>query len=261
MNTKSKTILMLAIIMASTLAVTMTPISAETEGDPEAPEQFFNRGQQIQRFKEALKNKLQNRVQSQEFAPPEEIELEDLDEDDVEGMIADVENAAETAQVYGKVWIVRLHGESWSITSSEDTVDDDSMPLGMLLAVKKIKVTEYGTLYEVLRGAVGHDGERVIVEGFAVLKDGVFAMMLTGEDFDLKGIGRIAPARVGVRVGMKGFMSHDGKQYHFKVTGRAHPIRSIWRWRKNQNEAAPGDLSPTAKPQTVPRNTPNASPF
>ena len=63
------------------------------------------------------------------------------------------------------------------------------------------------------------------IEGFAVLdSDEVFYMALEGEELSFKAIGKIAPARMGVRVAMKGYMTHDGVEYSHTMRGRAIPF-------------------------------------
>ena len=54
--------------------------------------------------------------------------------------------------------------------------------------------------------------------------DGVFYMTLECEDLSFKAIGRIAPAKMGVRVAMKGYMTHDGVEYSHSMRGRAVPF-------------------------------------
>ena len=88
------------------------------------------------------------------------------------------------------------------------------------------KTTEYGKLYKVLWGRINHEGDKVEIEGYAVLDtDGIFYMKLEGEDMSFKSIGRISPAGIGVKVAMKGYMVHEDTDYSFEMQGRAIPLR------------------------------------
>jgi len=181
-----------------------------------------------------------------EAEPLAELDVDDLDEAEAESMIGNVEDAAATEEAPGPIWLVHVRGFSWAAADTEDT--EERNPMGMNLVVRKVKTTEIGTLYEVVRGVVGHNGERVKVEGKAVLLgDGVFAMKLHGEDLELKAVGRIAPARIGVRVAMKGKLVDDGEDYRFKMTGRAIPTRPMLAWRRN----APAADEAQPKPSTT----------
>jgi len=228
----TKTLLIAAMVMAAALAVGLTPIYAQPEADASQSEPFFNRVQQLERLKEAIRNRLQTQQSIGEAEPPAELDVDDLDEAEAESMIGSVEDAAATDEAPGPIWLVHVRGFSWAAADTADT--EERNPMGMNLAVRKVKTTEIGVLYEVVRGVVGHDGERVKVEGKVVLLgDGVFAMKLHGEDLELKAVGRIAPARVGIRVAMKGKLVDDGEDYRFKAAGRAIPIRPMWAWRRS----------------------------
>jgi len=52
----------------------------------------------------------------------------------------------------------------------------------------------------------------------------VFYMALDGEDLEYKAIGKIAPAMGGVRVAMKGYITHDGVEFSHTMQGRAVPF-------------------------------------
>jgi hypothetical protein len=237
----TKTLLIAAVVAVAVLAAGLTPIYAQPEADTPNTEPFFNRAQQLERLRETLRNRLQIRQSNGEASPPAEIDVDDLDEAEIDSIIGSVESAEATDESLGPIWLVHTRGFSWSTDATEDS--EGRTPIGMYLAVRKVKTTETGTLYEVIRGTVGHEGERVKVEGKAVLRDdGVFALKLSGEDLELKAVGRVARARVGVRVAMKGRLVHDGEDYSFKMTGRAIPIRPMWAWRRSnpaQDEEQP----------------------
>jgi len=237
----TKTLLIAAMVMAAALAVGLTPVGAQPEADASQPEPFLIRAQQLERLKETLMNRLQTRQSIGAAGPPAELDIDDLDDAEAEAMIGSVEDAEATDEARGPIWLVHVRGFSWATADTEDT--EARNPIGMNLAVRKVKTTEKGVLYEVIRGVVGHDGERVKVEGKAVLLgNGVFAMKLHGEELELKAVGRIAPARIGVRVAMKGKLVDDGEDYRFKMTGRAIPIMPMWAWRRSapaNDEAQP----------------------
>lgn len=240
----TKTLFIAAIVMTAVLAAGLTPINAQPEAETSQSEPFFNRAQHLERLRMTLRNRLQIKQGNGEASPPTEIEVDDLDEAEAEPMIGAVEDAAATDEIRGPIWLVHMRGFSWSTDATEDA--EERTPIGLYLAVRKVKTTEIGTLYEVIRGTVGHDGERVKVEGKAVLLgEGKFAMKLHGEDLELKAVGRIAPARVGVRVAMKGKLVHDGEDYRFKMTGRAIPTRPMWAWRRNAPNADEAQLEPS----------------
>jgi hypothetical protein len=75
----------------------------------------------------------------------------------------------------------------------------------------------------VVRGVVGNDGERYNVEGYGILfnEERFFVMKLQGEGLELKTIGRVHGARLGVKVSMKGKMSVEDTDYGFQMKGRA----------------------------------------
>ncbi len=234
MKTRTKTLLVMALIVASVLAATPVVASAVDDTAPQ-PEAFINRAQRLQRIQQSLKAKIQNRLQ---LAQPEAIELDDLNEDEIDDRVSAAENApaVEDGDTASPLWIARAYGFSWPLGDAD--VDESSLatPIGTLFAATKVKTTEYGVVYDIVWGIVGHNGERVGVKGVAVLgSDGVFVMKLHGEDLDLWAIGRIGKARYGVRLAMKGYMSHDGDMYGFHMKGRAHPIG--WGWRNPQTQS------------------------
>jgi hypothetical protein len=231
MKTRTKTLLVMALIVASVLAVTPVMAAAVDETSPK-PEAFVNRAQRVKRIQQSLKAEIQNRLQ---LVQPEAIELDDLNEDEIDDRISAAENApaVEDGDTASPLWIARAYGSSWPLGDADVEESNLATPIGTMFAATKVKATEYGVVYDIVWGIVGHNGERVGVKGVAVLgSDGVFVMKLHGEDLDLWAIGRISRARFGVRLAMKGYMSHDGDMYGFHMRGSAHPIG--WGWRKPQ---------------------------
>lgn len=228
MKTRTKTLLMMALIAASVLAATPVMAAMVDDTAPQ-PEAFVDRAQRLQRIQQSLKAKIQNRLQ---LVQPEAIELDDLNEDEIDDRISAAENAPalEDGDTASPLWIARAHGSSWPLGYADVEESNPATPIGTIFAATKVKATEYGVVYDVVWGIVGHSGERVGIKGVAVLgSDGVFVMKLHGEDLDLWAVGRIGRARLGVRLAMKGCMSHDGDMYGFHMRGNAHPIG--WGWR------------------------------
>ena len=177
--------------------------------------------QRVQQYKENLRQRIQTGT------TPEEIDLNDLDEATIVTRLAEVEAADEIEgeeTIVGGLWILNARGVTVAISPVTDAAETNTR-IGLQLVAEKIKATEYGVLYEVHWGRILHDGENVEIEGLAVLdSDGVFYMALEGEDLSFKAIGRIAPAKMGVRVAMKGYMTHDGVEYSHTMKGRAIPF-------------------------------------
>ena len=114
----------------------------------------------------------------------------------------------------------------------------------MRLAIKVVLATEDFTVFKVVRGVVGNDGERHKVEGYGILfnEERFFVMKLQGEGLELKAVGRVAGARWGVRVSMKGKMSVEDTDYGFHMRGRA------WRIMPRLQRAAPEEVAPSTTP-------------
>lgn len=248
MKTRTKTLLVMALIAASFLTAMPATAAAEDDTTPQ-PEAFVNRAQRVQRIQQSLKAKIQNRLQ---LAEPESIDLDDLSEDEIDDRISAAENApaVENGDTANPLWIARAHGSSWPLDDADLTESNLATPVGTMFAATKVKTTEYGTVYDIVWGIVGHNGERVGVKGVAVLgSDGVFVMKLQGDDLSLGAIGRIGRARLGVRLAMKGYMSHDGEIYGFHMKGNAHPIGLGWRNVQTQStEALTPSKSAKARP-------------
>lgn len=250
MKTRTKTLLVMALIAASVL--TAIPAMAAAEDDtPPQPEAFVNRAQRVQRIQQPLKAKIQNKLQ---LAEPESIDLDDLSEDEIDDRISAAENApaVDDGDTANPLWIARVYGSSWPLGDADVEESSLATPIGTMFAATKVKTTEYGTVYDIVWGIVGHNGERVGVKGVAVLSsDGVFVMKLQGDDLSLWAIGRRGRARYGVRLAMKGYMSHDGERYGFHMKGSAHPIGLGWRNPQTQStDALTPSKSAKARPMT-----------
>jgi hypothetical protein len=249
MKTRTITLLIMALVVASFLTAVPVMAAAEDDTVPQ-PEAFVNRAQRVQRIQQSLKAKIQNRLQ---LAQPEAIELDDLSEDEIDDRISAAEDApaVEDGDTASPLWIARAYGSSWPLSNADVDVSSLATPIGTMFAATKVKATEYGTVFDIVWGVVGHNGERVGVKGVAVLcSDGVFVMKLHGDDLDLWAIGRIGKARYGVRLAMKGYMSHDGDMYGFHMKGRAHPIGFGWRTPQTQSAEA---LTPSKNAKAKPK--------
>lgn len=248
MKTRTKILLVMALIAASFLTAMPATAAAEDDTTPQ-PEAFVNRAQRVQRIQQSLKAKIQNRLQ---LAEPEPMDLDDLSEDEIDDRISAAEDApaVEDGDTATPLWIARAHGSSWPLGDADVEESNLATPIGTVFAATKVKTTEYGTVYDIVWGIVGHNGERVGVKGVAVLgSDGVFVMKLQGDDLSLGAIGRIGRARLGVRLAMKGYMSHDGEIYGFHMKGNAHPIGLGWRNVQTQStEALTPSKSAKARP-------------
>ena len=237
MKTRTKTLLVMALIVASVLTVMPAMAAAEDDTAPK-PEAFVNRAQRVQHIQQSLKARVQNRLQ---LAEPMPIDIDDLSEDEIDDRISAAENAptVEDGDTASPLWIARTYGSSWPLGDADVEESNLATTVGTVFAATKVKTTEYGTVYDIVWGIVGHNGERVGVKGVAVLgSDGVFVMKLRGDDLSLSAIGRIGRARLGVRLAMKGYMSHDGENYGFHMKGIAHPIGFGWRNLQTQSAEA-----------------------
>jgi len=252
-----KKMMVAALLAIAVLSVGITPIfAAPTEmsrGVTSAQKGQQNSFTAVNSERLSVREQVKQRIQAM-YA---EIIIDELDEADIDDKFAEVEEAEEKEDKEGSVvWYLNARGMS----TPTDPVTEEANPqesLGLQLIAEKVKVTDFGVLYKVLWGRVHHTGEKVDIEGYAILdSDGVFYMKLNGEDLSYKAIGKIAPAGVGVRVVMKGFMTHDDVDYSFRIHGRAIPLRGNLikariRNHLKGNEDEQGN-SPTATPNTAP---------
>jgi len=259
----TKKMMVAALLVLAVLSVGITPIFA-------APDTAMSRG--VKGSQKGTQNKnmfttmsaqgqtVREQVQQRLQAMNKPIDISDLDEAAIDGMFADVEAADAIEDIEGSViWYLNARGMSTPqnpVTEEENPAE----PLGVQLLAEKVKVTEFGILYKVIWGRVNHMGEKVEVEGYAILDtDGVFYMKLTGEGLSFKSIGRVAPAGVGVRVAMKGYMSQEDAEYSFSMHGRAVPLRGnlIRNRLNNQKQGRQMEPSEPARGRSV---TPYAEP-
>jgi hypothetical protein len=254
-----KRILALALIIATTFAVMMTPIYAQSDeagnqqqvtsqqkiGVDSAP-QSTNRNQLNNQFREMLSNAegLRQQSQNQIMSQYRSTSLDEYDETEVDDLLDAVTPEDIQEEAIGGLWLVHLQGSSWKVDDTEDSVDTASYatPISMNIAVRKVKEIEQGVLYKVTRGVLRHAGETVKVEGYIILRGRVFAMKLRGEGVDLKAVGAIAPAGIGVRVAMRGRMTHNEEDYGFKMTGKAAHVHPAYSWENTQTNT--GETKP-----------------
>jgi hypothetical protein len=262
--TKKTMIATLMIIMV--LATGITPILAQSENAPgsnslagrdTASDEGLGKPMRVQRMQK-YKEDLRQRFQA--WASPEEIDLDELDESTIATRLAEVEAAEEIEgeeTMVGGLWILNARGVTVTISPVTDEAQENGH-IGLQLVAERIKATEYGVLYDVHWGRVLHDGANVEIEGLVVLdSDGVFYMTLEGEDLSFKAIGKIAPAKMGIRLAMKGYMTHDGVEYSHNMKGRA--VRFGWfnKFANQHRRRAAPENAPDAAPQIEPSgNTP-----
>ena len=223
----TKKMMVSALLIMAVLSVGITPIFAAPDNSRGVVSaQKAQKGNMVQQMR-VKGNAIRSRVQAELQAMQEPIDITDLDESMIDDVIAEVEEAEavdddEEATV---VWYLNARGQATTLSPVTDAAEVYD-PLGVQLIAEKVKTTEFGKLYKVLWGRINHDGEKVEIEGYAVLdSDGVFYMKLEGEDMSFKSIGRISPAGVGVKVAMKGYMTHEDLDYSFTMHGRAIPLR------------------------------------
>ena len=256
-----KKMMIAALLVLAVLTVGITPIFAAPDTamsrSVTGAQQKVQKGNiftQVQAQGLTIREQIQQKLQA--FNMP--VSITDLNEDDIDYKFAEVEVAASIEDVEGSVvWYLNARGIS-TPTESVTDVANSAQPVGLQLIAEKIKVTEYGVLYKVLWGRVHHSGEMVDINGYVILdSDGVFYMKLEGDGLGFKAIGKIAPAGIGVRVAMKGYMSHDDVNYSFKLHGRAIPLRGNLiksRIGNSKNEQNQGN-APTVARRSITPNT------
>jgi hypothetical protein len=175
-------------------------------------------------------------------------EFPEYDEAEVDALLKEYEDVTVPEDGTNRpIWILFARGSSWELddaVSINDVAPEERTPAGMRLAIRIVLRTEDFTVFKVVRGVVGNDGERYQVEGYGILfnEERIFVMKLQGEGLELKTIGRIHGARWGVRVAMKGKMSVEDTDYGFHMRGRA------WRIRPWMHRAAPEEVEPSTTP-------------
>lgn len=204
----------MAIILAATLASTMSLATASTE--------TLMGGARKLRTTSQISAQIIEQIEGR---------LDELKETEIEERLNEAINAPETEDsdsMIAPLWIARLHGKAWPSPSTDSSPSVER--IGVIFAATKIKTTEYGSVYNIVWGILGHSGERVSVKGKGVLcNDGVFVVKLEGDDLELYGIGLVGKALHGVKLAMKGYMKHDSVMYDFNMFGRALPIGFNWK--------------------------------
>ena len=156
--------------------------------------------------------------------PVETVDLSTLDESTIDERISEAEQAAPVEEdTAAPLWYLNAYGYT-TITSPTVDAAQNRFRIRLQMVAEKVKVTEFGVLYEVHWGRVTHNGEQFTVSGYALLdSDGVFYMKLDGETA-FKAIGQIHGAWFGVRVSMKGYLVDDEVTYSHQMRGWAIPL-------------------------------------
>ena len=167
--------------------------------------------------------------------PVETVDLYTLDESTIDERISEAEQAAPVEEdAAAPLWYLYAYGYT-TITSPTVDAAQNRFRIRLQIVAEKVKVTEFGVLYEVHWGRVTHNGEQFTVSGCALLdSDGVFYMKLDGETA-FKAIGQIHGTWFGVRVSMKGYLVDDEITYSHQMRGWAIPLTNnlITRLRKH----------------------------
>jgi hypothetical protein len=229
---KMMILLMFSLIMSSALLVSPLPVFAEEdkgliniEAKPGLTKQnTISSKHRVQ---------VQNDQRSHSFSPSS-LELDDLNEDDIDEVIKEVEEAEAVEDSNLKpVWLVWTRGKAWTSEPVTDAASfEEGSYIGMRVLATPIKHTQYGTLYKIQWGQIRFNGEVETVEGIAVLdNDNIFYLSLEGPEnnVELKAIGRIRKAYIGYFVAMKGKMEFNEQEYSFQMRGRAIRLNTIWR--------------------------------
>jgi hypothetical protein len=223
---KNRKMMVSVLLILAVLSIGITPIFAVSDcsrGVEKAHKMAQNKRivTNVNEERYAIQSKLRQRLQSL-FVP---LDISDLDESEIDDKFIQVEEADSTEEISRSIlWYLNARGMSTPLESVTDSADLEK-PIGVQLLVEKVKITDYGILYEVLWGRIIHIGEKIEVKGYAIVdSDGVFYLKLIGEDLELKSIGRVARTGIGVRIEMKGYMNHDGEDFNFKMHGRALPL-------------------------------------
>jgi hypothetical protein len=172
----------------------------------------------------------------------EELSLDELDDVDVNELVAEYEELSEEekANIPG-VWVVWARGLSWERYDVPELSAEvpEGTPVGLKMVVKAIWNTPDWTLYKVVKGVVGHNSTRYEVKGYALYKKETsrFHLSLRGDGIsEFEAVGKVyngAPAtdcarpRRFLRIAMKGRMTVEGDEYVFAMRGFAHKLRML----------------------------------
>jgi hypothetical protein len=226
MKTKNK--MMVALLVISAITAGLMPVNAATN-QLSATRLNVDKPARVSDVKPIPSNSLF-------FARPvETVDLSTLDESTIDERISEAEQAAPVEEdTAAPLWYLNAYGYT-TITSPTVDAAQNRFRIRLQMVAEKVKVTEFGVLYEVHWGRVTHNGEQFTVSGYALLdSDGIFYMKLEGETA-FKAIGQIHGAWFGVRVSMKGYLVDDEITYSHQMRGWAIPLTNnlILRLRKH----------------------------
>ena len=172
----------------------------------------------------------------------EELRLDELDDLDVNELVAEYEKLPEEekADIPG-AWVIWARGLSWERDDVPELSAEvpEGTPVGLRMVVKAIWNTPDWTLYKVVKGVVGHNSIRYEVEGYALYNKETarFLLSLKGDGIsEFEAVGKVyngAPAtdyarpRRFLRIAMKGRMTVEGDEYVFAMRGFAHRPRML----------------------------------
>jgi len=215
MKTKNK--MMVALLVISAITAGLMPVNAATN-QLSATRLNVDKPARVSDLKPIPSNSLF-------FSRPvETVDLSTLDESTIDERISEAEQAVPVEEdTAAPLWYLNAYGYS-TITSPTVDSAQNRFRIRLQMVAEKVKVTEFGVLYEVHWGRVTHNGEQFTVSGYALLdSDGVFYMKLDGETA-FKAIGQIHGAWFGVRVSMKGYLVDDEVTYSHQMRGWAIPL-------------------------------------
>ena len=169
----------------------------------------------------------------------EEIQVEEIDEEvlaEINTLAVEYEAIPEDERpTIPGVWIVTARGLSWKPNTVSETseVAPECVFMGTRFYAKAILGTPEWTLYRLGRGIVGHNGERYKVDGYALYKKetGKFYLVLDGEGVSLQAVGKVYGPHADLaayqncrclRVAMKGRIKVEGEDWVFALRGIAH---------------------------------------
>jgi hypothetical protein len=96
----------------------------------------------------------------------------------------------------------------------------------MRLAIRPMKADDGTIVFRVVRGVVTHEGEKVSVTGYGVVRsDGAFGIRLEGDGLKLWAAGKVRRWGRSYVVLMRGRMALNGEEYVFVMKCRAFTLR------------------------------------
>lgn len=214
MKTKNK--MMMALLIISAITAGLMPVNAAANQLSATRLNVAPNPERVIEAKPVPSNSLSRTVEAVDFST--------LDESTIDERISEAEKAAPMEEdTAAPLWYLNAYGYT-TITSPTLDAAQTRFRIRLQMVAEKVKVTEFGVLYEVHWGRVTHNGEKYTVTGYALLaSDGVFYMKLDGE-IAYKAIGQIHGAWFGVRVSMKGYLVDDGYTYSHQMRGWAIPL-------------------------------------